>query len=87
MKIKDGFITRKIGDVNYAVSFDESSPIGNGMIKLSESAFFIWQMLEEGADEEQILASMKENFQADEEILRRDIAAFVAKLGELGIIE
>ena len=87
MKIKDGFITRKIGDVNYAVSFDESSPIGNGMIKLSESAFFIWQMLEEGADEAQILASMKENFQADEEVLRRDIAAFIAKLGELGIIE
>ena len=87
MKIKDGFITRKIGDVNYAVSFDENSPIGNSMIKLSDSAFFIWQMLEEGTTEEKILSSMKENFDAEEEILRRDISAFVGKLSELGIIE
>ena len=87
MKIKDGYITRKIGDTNYAVSFDENSPIGNSMIKLSDSAFFIWQMLEEGTIEEKILSSMKENFDAEEEVLRRDISAFVGKLSELGIIE
>ena len=87
MKIKDGFITRKIGDTNYAVSFDENSPIGNGMIRLSDSAFFIWQMLEEGTTEEEILSSMKESFDAEEDILRRDISAFVSKLSELGIIE
>ena len=87
MKIKDGFITRKIGDTNYAVSFDESSPIGNGMIKLSDSAFFIWQMLENEITADEILSAMKENFQADEEVLRRDIEAFITKLNELGIIE
>ena len=87
MKIKEGFITRKIGETYYAVSFDSTSSIGNGMIKLSDSAYFIWKMLEDGADEAQITAAMKENFQADEEILRRDISAFVAKLSELGIIE
>lgn len=87
MKIKDGFITRKIGDTNYAVSFDESSPLGNSMIKLSDSAFFIWQLLEKGADEEAILASMKENFSADEDVLRRDVSTFISKMNELGIIE
>lgn len=87
MKIKEGFITRKIGDTYYAVSFDSSSAVGNGMIKLSDSAYFIWQMLERGASEEEILSSMKENFQADEEVLRRDISAFTAKLSRLGIIE
>ena len=87
MKIKDGFITRKIGDTNYAVSFDENSPIGNGMIKLSDSAFFIWQLLEAGATEEEVLSAMKERFQAEEDVLRRDISTFVSKLNELGIIE
>ena len=87
MKIKDGFITRKIGDTNYAVSFDENSPIGNGMIKLSDSAFFIWQMLENETTADEILSAMKANFQADEEVLRRDIEAFITKLNELGIIE
>ena len=57
------------------------------MIKLSDSAFFIWQMLEEGTTEEEILSSMKESFDAEEDILRRDISAFVSKLSELGIIE
>ncbi len=87
MKIKEGFITRKIGETYYAVSFDSTSAIGNGMIKLTGSAYFIWKMLEEGADETQILAAMKENFRADEDVLRRDISAFVVKLSELGIIE
>ena len=87
MKIKEGFITRKIGETYYAVSFDSASAIGNSMIKLSGSAYFIWKMLEDGADEAQILAAMKENFRADEDVLRRDISAFVAKLSELGIIE
>ncbi len=87
MKIKEGFITRKIGDAYYAVSFDSSSAVGNGMVKLSDSAYFIWRMLEEGADEAQILSAMKENFRADEETLRRDISAFVARLSELGVLE
>ncbi len=87
MKIRDGFITRKIGDTYYAVSFDSSSSIGNGMLKLSDSAYFIWQMLETGSDEAAILASMKENFDAPEDILKRDISSFTARLAELGIIE
>ncbi len=86
MKIRDGFITRKIGETYYAVCFDESSPIGNGMMKLSNSAYFVWGMLEKGSTEEDILEAMKENFDAEEEVLRRDLSAFLATLREHKII-
>ncbi|MGN0516149.1 PqqD family protein [Eubacterium sp.] len=45
MKIKDGFVTRKIGDRIIAIPVGSNSQDFNGMITLNETGLFIWNCL------------------------------------------
>ena len=42
MKIKDGFVTRKIGDKIIAITVGEHTKDFDGMITLNETGHFIW---------------------------------------------
>ena len=45
MRIKDGFVTRKIGDRIIAIPVGSNSQSFNGMITLNETGLFIWNCL------------------------------------------
>ena len=47
MKVKSGFILRKIGSKYMAVPVGERTRDVHGMVALNETGAFIWQLLEE----------------------------------------
>ncbi len=87
MKIKDNFMLRQIAGTWLAVPIGERVVDFNGIITLSESGAFIWRMLENGASREEIVSSILDKYEIDEETARKDTEAFLEQLRRDGIAE
>lgn len=87
MKIKKGFIVRRVGGQNVAVAVGEMSKSFKGMIRLNDTGKFLWDALVSGADEDQLVAKVLDEYEIDEPTARADVKAFVAKLEGVGAIE
>ena len=61
MKIKEGFVTRKIADTIVAVPTGELVNEFQGMIKLTDSAKFVWDLLQQDTTMDEI-ANMSQEF-------------------------
>lgn len=86
MKIKEGFIMRNVGGQAVVVAVGEASKVFNGMIKLNSTGEFLWKQIMAGADEEQLVKKLSEEYDVDEVTARDDVAAFVEKLKNTGIM-
>ena len=60
LKIKKGFILRKLGTEHMAVAIGEASRNFNGMIRLNETGAFYWKELEKGTTKEDLIAKTLE---------------------------
>lgn len=86
MKINSKFVVREIGDSFYAMPLENVPSIGSGMIKLNETAHFMWQKIEEGLDAQGIADAMCTEYDVPAEVALGDVLAFVKKLEEAGIL-
>ena len=82
MKIKNGFILRKVGNQFVVAATGEASKNFNGMMRLNEEAAFAFQQLKNDITEEQLTAALVEKYGSDPEATRADVAYFLATLRE-----
>lgn len=82
MKVKNGFILRKVGKQFVVAATGEASRNFNGMIRLNDEAAFAFGQLQGGTTEEELVAALVEKYGGNEEEVRMDVANFLAKLGE-----
>jgi len=88
MKIKTGFVVKEIAGQCVVVALGSASKVFNGIIKLNDSAKFIWQCIEEGLEKDAIVDRMLDVYEGiDREIADRDCEAFINKLRSAGILE
>ena len=87
MKIKNNFVLKKIAGSYVVVPVRTKAVDFSGIIKLSESGAFLWQLLEKGADREELIAKMLEEYAVDEATAAADIDRFITKLREADLIE
>ena len=80
MKIKNGFMLKKVGGQNVVVALVEASRSFNGIIRLNDTGVFLWQKLQQETSEEQLLAALTAEYDIGEEQAKSDIAEFVAAL-------
>lgn len=82
MKIKDGFILRKVG-IQYVVAATGKASEGfNGMMRLNETGAFAFRLLQEGIPEEALVRQVTEEYDVTPEAAQRDLQAFLEKLKE-----
>ena len=86
MKITPGFIIRKLAD-NYVVVSVNNQNEFQGMIQLNQTGAFIWQQLEAGKNEDEILSLMLEKYEISEEKAKEDITLFIEKLRKDNLID
>lgn len=86
MKIKSGYMLNKLGNQFVVVAVGDRSKEFQGMIKLNESASFLWKQLEAGLQHDQLVASFQAEYGVDEELAKRDVEAFLATLSQQGIL-
>ena len=59
----------------------------HGMITLNGPAEIIWKGLEEGKEYDDIVALIKSEYDAPEDVIRKDLDAFLDKLKNYKILE
>ena len=73
---------------NYvAVAVGETSKSFRGMVKLNATAADIWQLVENGYDEEKIVESMLEKYDVEKELLVSDVRTSLEMLEKNGFLE
>lgn len=78
LKIKKGFLLRRLGEEHMAVAIGEASRTFNGMIRLNATGAFYWKELEKGTTEDELVAKTLEQFEGiDEGTARRDVKEFL----------
>lgn len=85
MKLKDGFILRKVaGEVVVLPSGDDLDL--NMMITLNGTGEFLWRRLESGAEIEELVQALLAEYDVDEVTAKAAVEGFVAKLSANGFL-
>lgn len=87
MKIKKGFVLRKVAGQAMVIATGEASKDFHGMVKLNDTGCEIWQGLTEGLTEEEIVKKLTEKYEVEEEKAASDVAAIIVKMQEAGFLE
>ena len=87
MKIKEGFILRKVGIQYVVAATGKASESFNGMMRLNESGAFAFRLLQEGISEEALVQRIVAEYDVGEEIARGDAEKFLAALREANALE
>ena len=82
MRVKNGFILRKVGRQYVVAATGEASRNFNGMIRLNDEAAFAFGLLQGGTTEDTLVAALVEKYGGTEADVRADVANFLAKLKE-----
>ena len=87
MKIKEGFILRRVGIQYVVAATGKASEDFNGMMRLNESGAFAFRLLQEGVTEEELVTRIVAEYDVSEEAARADVNRFLARLQEADALE
>ena len=87
MKIKDGFILRKIANSDMVVPVGNNIADFNGIISLNETAAFLWNRLKEGTEIPLMVDALIEEYDISRILATEDVEHFVTKLQQANILE
>ena len=82
MRIKNGFILRKVGAQYVVAATGEASRSFNGMIRLDESGSYAFGLLKNEITEQELLAAMIQKYPGQEAEIQNALPNFLAKLRE-----
>lgn len=87
MKIKDGYILRKVAGEWIVVAIGPASASFNKMVRLNETSKFVWSLLENEINETQLVQSITDEYDVSEELASRDVKNIINQFTEIGCIE
>ena len=85
MKIKEGFLLRKIAGQNMVIPTGGDLEL-NMMITLNGNGAFLWECLQEEKEEKDLVTSLLKEYDVDEFTAKASVAAFVDKLRANGFL-
>lgn len=87
LKIKSGFVLRKIGTQMIAVPIGQRTSDIHGVVALSDSGVLLWEELEKGAEKETLINILLDTYEIDRETIVSDLDDFINGLYEQGVLE
>lgn len=89
MKTKKGFRLRTICGENIIVAEGIQNIDFSSIISMNESSAYLWQKVANGQEftEEDLTKYLLDEYEADEETVRKDVKTLIGKWFEAGIIE
>ena len=87
MKIKQGFVLRKVMGNAVVIAVGEASRSFRGMVQLNSTAADIWELIEKGCSELEICDAICEKFEVSREVAEQDVKKTLDMLSAQGIIE
>ncbi len=86
MKLKEGYLLRDMLGMGVVVSVSAETQL-EGVITLNDTGIFLWKQLEQGdTTPEALTAALTAAYEVDEQTARQDVAAFLSKAREAGLL-
>jgi len=86
MRLKFTFETMELDDKIVALPVGEGVNEYHGVIKLNETAAFIFNLLRKNTTEEDIVDALVEKYDAPREIITRDVHQYINEFQEKGFL-
>lgn len=86
MKIRSGFTLRKVIDVYVILGIGSEAYVPNQIMSVNEVGAFLWGLLEKGAEKQELVESLTNEYDVDAETAARDVEAFLSQLREKALI-
>ena len=86
MKIKDGFVLRRVGDNHVVVPVGIQTVDFRCIITLNDTGAFIWEQLQNPCTPDEIVTALLAEYDVDRERAEKSVDAFVARLKELDFL-
>ena len=86
MKIKEGFLLRKIASQTMVVAVGQASKEFNGIIRLNPTGEFLWEKLQSDVTVDELVDAMTAEYDIDEATARADIESFIDTLKGANIL-
>ena len=87
MKIKKGFVMRKMGSKTVVVATGDASSEFRGMIELNQTAADIWNWVSEGCDEEIVAQKLAQKYNLDAVKAKTDTDKIINQMKQTGVFE
>ena len=87
MKIRNGFMLRKVGGQNVVVAVGAASRDFNGIIKLNETGAFLWELLKSERTPEELTEALLAEYAIDRETASADVEAFAERLSRAELLD
>ncbi len=87
MKIKPGFMLRKVMEIYVILGIGSEAYAPNQIMSLNETGAFLWELLEKGADRETLIDALPKEFEVDRQTAEKDVDAFLTQLREKALID
>ncbi len=78
---------REVAGEHVLIPYGEKALEIQGMISLSESGGLLWEKLQDGCTEKELVQKLLEEYEVDEKTAVEDIRAFLDKLEHFKIVE
>ncbi|MCD7845207.1 MAG: PqqD family protein [Oscillospiraceae bacterium] len=90
MKVKEGFVTRKVAGKYVVVATGQASREFHGMVKLNETGKIVWEGLSAGKSEEELVSALVEKYgaesQEDRAAIAADVSAMIQEMADAGFL-
>ena len=87
MKVNSNVIHRNVAGEDMLIPVNEIAQNHNGLFVLTSTGEEVWEMLVEEKTVEEIVTAISREYGEDEEKVRVDVTALVAKLLKMGLLE
>ena len=87
MKIKDGFVLRKVPGMNLVMPTGKNVKTFNGSLVLNDTGAFIFEKLQKGSTPEQTAEELTQEYDVPLDTASADVKNTVASLIEAGVAE
>ncbi|MBE6719832.1 MAG: PqqD family protein [Ruminococcaceae bacterium] len=87
MKIKNGFVKRKIGDKYLVVTTGELAKANNIMIEMNETSSDIWDMIQKGMSVQEIAFGISDKYKIPLDKASEDTNRLIESMKNAGIFE
>lgn len=78
MKIKEGYLLRKVANENIAIYMGEEDGAFEGMIQLNPAGVYLWNKLAEGISFDDLVNDMLDKYEdLDRETAEKDLKEFI----------
>ncbi len=86
MKLKDGFVLRRVGGHSIVVPVGAQTVDFNCMITLNETGAFLWKQLQEERTPSELTEALLGEYEVEPATAQADVASFIEKLQQAELI-